>query len=755
MKHRSIGGGVLRRLSVRLGQRISAILLGLLAIGAVSVTFGTQTAWAAGGPQLGKTAYAAPSGQVFLTTPGGTRARLASAHLIPMGSILDTQGRHATVRITTAINASGATQSARFTGGPFQIEQPADERGTVNVDLVDRRISCTQASASRAGIGGGASTHVNTKSGVPSHWRVAGHSGSGHSVRRGRRYATAASVQTADWTTTDSCHGAKMTTTIIDNFGEVATTGGSAALQHIPASVTLTGDDRVAYSCSGGKVPYCAVLESSDPSVYGEQTPTYRLTFVTRNQAAGGYDLTISTPENNSTITYYPLAAGADGYRHSYVTCVPDEGKGQYDIIWRLSGAILADIIYKAPVPSPADTSCTSVPFAPATPADLSQSTLSARKDFDIHYTTAPGDPNAVPNGTAYTVANTAEQALSYYEKTLLMPPWKSPITGPINIYIEASTIPFADDQQVLSEPLPNHSKVPAAGQPTPAYITLFPRSYDDPYTVGSAVFSALLDEGIGNISPVENASLPDSTTVWAADNFVNSLGNSATSYEVNYPPYLAQPLDCDLSCNDDPPDDKWRFFQYLDEQHGAAVVAQILENDALDIRRDPAPHMDEAIQAALPAGVTLGSAMAGYVLEDLSNSWTETDSWVGGTFLAVGNPLTPVLRLGQSFGPQTVHVEHLAADWLKLSIPASPRPCTNETLTLATVVPPGGIVPGASLYINGRFSAVVQSVPSSDGVTNSVVLNSCFPATVRLPFVNGTLNTAPLSFTVTGSLTG
>jgi hypothetical protein len=86
-------------------------------------------------PVLGKRlTVARVTGRILVRTPRGGRFRLARMASIPVGSLLD--ARRGTVAMRTALGANGATQTASFRGGRFQVRQ--GRRGGGLTDIVLR-----------------------------------------------------------------------------------------------------------------------------------------------------------------------------------------------------------------------------------------------------------------------------------------------------------------------------------------------------------------------------------------------------------------------------------------------------------------------------------------------------------------------------------------------------------------------------------------------------------------------------------------
>ena len=86
-------------------------------------------------PQRSSSAVATPSsGKVRVRRKGGTGFEtLDAAASIPFGSVVD--ARRGRVKIVTAIDAAGTTQTATLTRGMFELRQPAGGDGTVDIHL--------------------------------------------------------------------------------------------------------------------------------------------------------------------------------------------------------------------------------------------------------------------------------------------------------------------------------------------------------------------------------------------------------------------------------------------------------------------------------------------------------------------------------------------------------------------------------------------------------------------------------------------
>ena len=95
----------------------------------------------------------AVSGEVTIELPGtGRFVPLSEVSEIPVGSVID--ARHGTVRLTSARDSAGHTQSGDFSGGIFKVRQSRkrSERGLTDLLLMGGSFNrCGSARGKRAG----------------------------------------------------------------------------------------------------------------------------------------------------------------------------------------------------------------------------------------------------------------------------------------------------------------------------------------------------------------------------------------------------------------------------------------------------------------------------------------------------------------------------------------------------------------------------------------------------------------------------
>jgi hypothetical protein len=137
-------------------------------------------------PRRGGSAGAAQKGVRFVP--------LEEVRSVPVGSFLDT--KRGTVRLTSARNAAGATQSGTFRGGVFQVLQSRrrSARGLTNLALKG-------ASFTRCGAARGSTRAALSRRAI----RRLRANARGRFRTRGRY--SAATVRGTVWTTVDRCDG--------------------------------------------------------------------------------------------------------------------------------------------------------------------------------------------------------------------------------------------------------------------------------------------------------------------------------------------------------------------------------------------------------------------------------------------------------------------------------------------------------------------------------------------------------------------
>ena len=153
-------------------------------------------------PAVGRSAVTAVlSGKVLVKVPGSSVLQpLHASRNIPMGSLIDAD--HGTVRVTTALNRAGRTQSATLWGGSFVLHQTA-QRGMTTFTVAGR-LSCL-ARTSHADVAtmlARAHPKKHPHTAPPSLWA---HDNNGQYSTRGNN--SVATVRGTWWETVNTCSG--------------------------------------------------------------------------------------------------------------------------------------------------------------------------------------------------------------------------------------------------------------------------------------------------------------------------------------------------------------------------------------------------------------------------------------------------------------------------------------------------------------------------------------------------------------------
>ncbi len=130
--------------------------------------------------------------------PGGTFVRLEELDQVPLGAVFDT--RRGTVRLTSARDGSGNTQSGEFSGGLFQVSQSSrgSTRGLTELRLTGSSFAgCGKRRAGRSGVVSAAGSRRVV--------RRLRSTANGRFQTRGRN--SAATVRGTTWETIDRCDG--------------------------------------------------------------------------------------------------------------------------------------------------------------------------------------------------------------------------------------------------------------------------------------------------------------------------------------------------------------------------------------------------------------------------------------------------------------------------------------------------------------------------------------------------------------------
>jgi hypothetical protein len=279
---------------------------------------------AAAAPAIGRTAtVAAVGGKVLVKARGSsTFRRLRGVRSVRIGSTVDsTNGQ---VRVTTASNRRGGTQSGVFHGGVFTIAQKRSS------PLTELRL---------AGADGcGAAPAGSARAARVSRRRLFGRA---HGQFRTRGRQSSATVRGTVWATEDLCNGATLTRAYSGGKVDARTRTSKQTLKPGESSEDYCGDR----GAPGVSDLYCMSL-FSDPAndVFGFAIVTYDPGALGQNPPAPGpreVDVCIRNPLGVERCNTYALESIGGGAFLQSDGCTPGSGTGVYSIRWRLGGTDL------------------------------------------------------------------------------------------------------------------------------------------------------------------------------------------------------------------------------------------------------------------------------------------------------------------------------------------------------------------------------------------------------------------------------
>jgi hypothetical protein len=140
----------------------------------------------------------AASGTVMVRTGNGRPAQpLMAASAIPVGAHID--ARFGTVELTAALEATGTTQTATFSGAVFEVRQARDAKGLTQIRLTGGDEACAPVSARKDHPAG---VIARRRKPIRSLWGQDDH---GRFQTQGR--GSVATVRGTRWLTQDFCNG--------------------------------------------------------------------------------------------------------------------------------------------------------------------------------------------------------------------------------------------------------------------------------------------------------------------------------------------------------------------------------------------------------------------------------------------------------------------------------------------------------------------------------------------------------------------
>lgn len=360
---------------------------------------------------------------------------------------------------------------------------------------------------------------------------------------------------------------------------------------------------------------------------------------------------------------------------------------------------------------------------------------------FEIHYSIAPTDPDAIEPDRARQALANAEKAYAAEIGTLGFPAPISDGDGRTDVYVTEAARSGAGDVAAIT---PGDRR-----SPTSAYIVIKPEYVTSAQVVAHEFFHVLQ----WSIRIGEDNWLTEASANWGA---YAGLGVAGSLGIYSHPEVS---LDCASKtflagcAGDGYGYGRWPFWQSLSERYGPAVMLDVFRHAASLAEADRGPHTIQAIQAAL---ADLGT--------DLSTAFLDfTQRAVSGAF-ALPNlkDATPAASAalftgsaGGAVAPASLTVDHLAARYVLVrsgDASGAGAPCHGATLQL-TVSWGGGAVSRPVLAEYG--GAATPLTISGSQASVAVPWTTCPGKRAKLSLPNGALGAAGdgSPFTVASSL--
>jgi hypothetical protein len=224
-------------------------------------------------------------------------------------------------------------------------------------------------------------------------------------------------------------------------------------------------------------------------------------------------------------------------------------------------------------------------------------------RNFAVHYTSAPGDPNAIVPDAAQQLAETAERALSDSKGRLDLPQPRDDGDGRADIYVF----------QAGSNPERGMVRPDSRADQTTGWIAVPPDATGDIVTVAHMVVHL---QQLGLYRPAGGV-LAEGSATWAPLYLYAGEVGRLPDHAQFFPD---DPLDCtDERVCGRPGYGAWQFFELLAERHGPQVVRALYDRSSTLGASDHGPHFREALQDELRArGTTLAATFALFTAANL-----------------------------------------------------------------------------------------------------------------------------------------
>jgi hypothetical protein len=220
-------------------------------------------------------------------------------------------------------------------------------------------------------------------------------------------------------------------------------------------------------------------------------------------------------------------------------------------------------------------------------PGNLTEQVVS--DNFAVHYTSTPGDPNAIAPEGAQQLLATAERALADSRVRLSLPQPVDDGDRRSDVYV------FSVDRRGER----GSWRADSSTDQTSGWIAIPPDATGDIVTVAHQVVHL---QQLALYRPAGSV-LAEGTATWAPLHlYADEIGMLPTQ-ALFFPD---DPLDCESASRcGRPGHGAWRFFQHLSERHGAQTVRAIYDRSRTLGEVDHRPHFREALEGALAARQT------------------------------------------------------------------------------------------------------------------------------------------------------
>lgn len=227
-----------------------------------------------------------------------------------------------------------------------------------------------------------------------------------------------------------------------------------------------------------------------------------------------------------------------------------------------------------------------------------------ASQNFLVHYTSAPGDPNAIAPEGAQQVLFNAERALGDSRSRLDLPEPMDDGDRRSDVYVYA--VPQRGPERGLV-------RADSRDDRTTGWIGLPPEATGDMVTITHHVVHL---QQLGLYRPAGGV-LAEGSATWAPLHLYAGELRALPEQAQFFPD---DPIDCDDPDRCGLPGyNAWRFFQLLAERHGAQIVRTIYDRSRSLGAKDHRAHFTEALQDVLMArGTTLPATFAEFTAANL-----------------------------------------------------------------------------------------------------------------------------------------